>query len=184
MPASFKVFVAPFTQPLTPAQLIAGQIPEDQGRIPPDDLIVLDQDLRAALGRDAKRSYTFIPAGKLPANWGDGRSSGQPTGLARWLAYAREQGAQYLLVPQILDWHEREGSEAGVTSSAHVRAEFFLLNVPRDMVASRSVFEEKQLGLAENLLSMGDFIKRRGKWLSARELADEAMLRAVKELGL
>ena len=38
--------------------------------------------------------------------------------------------------------------------------------------------------LTENLLNVGDFFKRQGKWVTADELAREAMIKAVKDLNL
>lgn len=84
----------------------------------------------------------------------------------------------------MLDWHQREGSKAGVTNAAHVRVEFFLLRVDEGEVASRSVYDEQQVGLADNLLNMGTFIKRRGQWVTAEQLAAEGMRKAVKDMGL
>ena len=184
LPADYKVSVAPFTQPIDPAQLIAGQIPEDQGKVPDDELAALNGDLRRILMTETERSYIFIPGSKLPVGWNKPRSSAQPAALQRWVKYGRDLGATYLLVPQILNWNEREGSEAGVTSSAYIRMELFLINVKEGMVRSRAIFEEKQVGLVDNLLSVGDFVKRKGKWLNARELASDGMRRAVRDLGL
>lgn len=184
LPSSYKVVVAPFTQPRDPYHLISGQIPENQGRISRDELLALDHALKDVLLHDTQRSYDFIARSKLPPDWSKAHSSGQPEALGRWIAYGRQEGAQLLLVPQVLDWHEREGSEAGVTSSAHVRVEFHLLNIEREGVQNRSIFEEKQVGLIDNLLTVGSFVKRRGQWVSATDLAVEGMKKAVKELGL
>lgn len=179
-----KISVAPFTQPVNPAQLITGQIPDPQGRIPADALQDLDMRLREALITGTNRQYTFLPARDLPQSFQLAHSSGQPTGLETWLNYGRRAGCEYLLVPQVLDWHEREGSQAGVTSSAHARLEFFLLDVPKGIVVGRSVFEEKQVGLIDNLLTMPDFVKRKGQWITAEELASDGMAQAIKDLGL
>lgn len=184
LPASYKVAVAPFTQPRNPFHLISGQIPENQGLVPHDELLALDRSLKNVLLSDTKRSYDFIERQDLPVNWQEARSTAQPGALSRWIAYGKQQGAEYLLVPQILDWHEREGSEAGVTSSAHVRVEFYLLNIAREGVQNRSIFEEKQVGLIDNLLSMGDFVKRRGQWVTATDLTVEGMKKAIRDLGL
>ncbi len=184
LPSGIKVAVAPFTQPRDPYQLISGQIPDNQGRIDREDLVALDNSLKNVLLLDTKRSYDFIVRHKLPPAWNEVRSSGQPSALSRWIEYGREQGAQYLLVPQVLDWHEREGSEAGVTNSAHVRVEFYLLNIDRNGVQNRSIYEEKQVGLIDNLLAVGDFIKRKGQWVTAGDLAVEGMKKAVRDLGL
>lgn len=181
---TYRISVAPFTQPLNPGQLITGQIPEEQGQAPQDILLQLDMDLREALLANTKRQFNFIPRRNLHRDLNVTHSTGQPGALERWIAYGHRHDAQLLLVPMVLDWHERQGSQAGVTSSAHARLEFFLLNIGQGGVAERSVFEEKQVGLVDNLLSVGDFIKRKGQWVTAEDLAKEGMLKAVKELGL
>lgn len=181
---SYKISVAPFTQPLTPGQLITGQIPEDQGKAPQDALAALDADLRQALLTKTHRQYDFLPAPHPYDDMAVTHTSGQPNALERWLIYARKHNAQYLLVPQVLDWHEREGSQAGVESSAHARVEFFLLNARDGLVTARSVFEEKQVGLVDNLLGVADFFKRKGQWVTAQRLAYDGIDKAIKELGL
>lgn len=181
---AYKISVAPFTQPRDTGQLLTGQIPEDQGKIPLDALLALDRELREVLMTDTNRQFNFIPRRNLEEDLTITHSTGQPSALPRWLAYGKKHDAQLLLVPQILDWHEREGSQAGVTKSAHVRVEFFLLNIPQKDMSNRSVFEEKQVGLTENLLSVGDFFKRKGQWVTATQLTVEGMRKAVKDLGL
>ena len=182
VPMAFQVTVAPFTQPTDTGELILGQLPEDQGRIETKDLPALDTQFRHVLNGSTKRSFVYATA--MPRIGTGLHSSAQPQGLPRWLAYGRAQKAQLLLVPLVLTWHEREGSKAGVIKPAHVRLEFFLLRVSDGTIAGRSVFEEKQEGLADNLLTVGAFIKRRGAWVSANDLAAEAMAKAIKELGL
>lgn len=181
---SYRVSVAPFTQPLNPGQLITGQLPDGQGEIPPDELLLLDMDLREALQADTRRTYYFIPRQNLYQELNYEHSTTQPDALARWLAFGKKYDAQLLLIPMVLNWHEREGSQAGVTSSAHVRVEFFLLNIATGDMLGRSTFEEKQVGLIDNLLGVADFVKRKGQWVSARQLADEGMEKAIRELGL
>lgn len=184
IPASYKISVAPFTQPLNNGELVSGQLPDDQGLIPRDDLLTLDRDLRDALLSTTKRNYNFLQPGNIAADLSLTHATAQPTGLARWLALGKKYGAQLLLVPQVISWHEREGSQAGVQKSAHARVEFFLLNIPAGIVMNRAIFEEKQVGLADNLLSVGDFVRRKGQWVSARQLAGDGIASAIKELGL
>ena len=100
------------------------------------------------------------------------------------MEYARKTSADILLIPQILTWRDRQGSAAGVTEPAHVRLEFFLLNIKEGNIIGHSVYEVEQQGLTENLLNVGDFFKRPGKWVTAEELAREAMTKAVKDLNL
>lgn len=181
---SYRVSVAPFTQPLNPGQLISGQIPEKQGHAPQDALLNLDMDLRDALQAESSRKYNFIPRRNLHQDLKYTHSTGQPGALPRWIAYGKKHDAQLLLVPMVLNWHEREGSQAGVTNSAEARVEFFLLNIGSGSVADRSVYDEKQVGLIDNILTVADFVKRKGQWVTARDLAKEGMVKAVKELGL
>lgn len=174
--------MAPFSQPLTPSQLFTGQLPIPQGKIPPDELKTLDRDLREVLYRSNRRQFDFLPADKtamLPKKMG-----AQPAALDFWLSFGERNKLDYLLVPQVLNWEERRGSEAGVTSSASVRLEFFLLAIPQKTLVGRSIYEEKQVGLIDNILTVGDFIKRKGQWVDANTLAIEAMEQAVRDLGL
>lgn len=184
LPPSYRIAVAPFTQPLHPGQLISGHIPEAQGKIPDDTLNSLDLELREALMGGTKRQYDFIKRQTIRQDWTEAHNTGQPGGLKFWLEYGRAHDAQFILVPQILDWHERVGSEAGVTDSAHVRAEFYLISIKNGSVMARSIFEEKQVGLIDNLLGTADFFRRGGKWVTATALAREGMQKAVRELGL
>lgn len=184
LPRSWEITVAPFTQPRTPAQLITGSIPMNQGIVPEKAFVALNRDLRSLLQADANRRYEFLPDNDLPHDWNSGKSSGQPSALGRWVAFAKAHNAHYLLVPQVLDWHEREGSEAGVTASAHTRLEFFLIDADAGQWHGRSIFEEKQVGLIDNLFTVGDFMRRRGQWVTAGDLAIDGMKKAIKELGL
>lgn len=177
-----RVAVAPFSQPLVPSQLFTGQLPIPQGKIPPDELRTLDRDLRDTLYSDGHRQFDFLPLDATTLL--HGKMGAQPAALDFWLSYGEKNKLDYLLVPQVLDWHERLGSEAGVTSSASVRLEFFLLAIPQKTLVGRSIYEEKQVGLIDNILTVGDFIKRKGRWVSANALALEAIKQAVMELGL
>lgn len=181
---NYNIAVAPFTQPFNMGQMISGMLPESQGKISEEELLSLDLDLREVLRSSTRRQYNFIIGARLPESYYKTGSSVQPGGLDDWIQYGKKHEAQLLLVPLVMDWHERQGSQAGVTESAHVRVEFYLINIAEGQIMGRSVFEEKQAGLADNLLSFGDFIKRKGQWVSARELTVDGMRKAIKELGL
>ena len=180
---TYTVSVVPFTQPKSPDELILGRIPEDQGLISDNDLANLDREFKQILQQKKARNFHFltIPPKKPSIDY---HNAAQPRGLDRWLAYGREHKADLLLVPQVITWHEREGSAAGVTKSAWIRLEFFLLKVRSDAVMNRSFYEEEQQALADNFLKIGEFIKRKGSWVSATDLAREGMLKACKDLGL
>ena len=176
--------MAPFTQPRNASQLIAGRIPENQGRITPEDMEALNLQLRHILTAESKRQYTFITEQELPADATAFLILNSPQGLPALDSLRQKRARTICWCRKVLDWHQREGSKAGVTNAAHVRVEFFLLRVDEGEVASRSVYDEQQVGLADNLLNMGTFIKRRGQWVTAEQLAAEGMRKAVKDIGL
>ncbi|GFH62787.1 MAG: conserved hypothetical protein [Candidatus Desulfovibrio kirbyi] len=182
----YTITVAPFTQPVTTSQLITGIIPEHQGRIPVDMLASLDIKLRELLAGDQKHRYSFAwPTRQHPLqDITRFHNSEQPQALPLWVAYGKKLGADALLIPQVIDWRERQGSSAGVTESAQVRVEFFLLKVSDATIVNRSIFEEKQMGLADNLLTVGNFLKRHGTWVTASELAADGMAKAIKDMNL
>ena len=180
----YKIAVAPFTQPRDISQLIRGQLPQPQALAARDVLIAQDRQLRDVLYTTTKRSYDFLPRTRPLPDLKRFHTSERPQALPLWVEYARKTSADILFIPQVLTWRDRQGSAAGVTEPAHVRLEFFLLNIKEGNIIGHSVYEVEQQGLTENLLNVGDFFKRQGKWVTAEELAREAMIKAVKDLNL
>lgn len=184
LPHQYKITVAPFTQPRDISQLIMGQLPQPQALAARDVLIAQDRQLRDVLYTTTKRSYDFLPRTRPLPDLKRFHTSERPQALPLWVEYARKTSADILFIPQVLTWRDRQGSAAGVTEPAHVRLEFFLLNIKEGNIIGHSVYEVEQQGLTENLLNVGDFFKRQGKWVTAEELAREAMIKAVKDLNL
>ena len=180
----YKIAVAPFTQPRDISQLIMGQLPQPQALAARDVLVAQDRQLRDVLYTSTKRSYDFLPRTRPLPDLKRLHTSERPQALPLWVEYARKTSADILLIPQVLTWRDRQGSAAGVTEPAHVRLEFFLLNIKEGNIIGHSVYEVEQQGLTENLLNVGDFFKRQGKWVTAEELAREAVTMAVKDLNL
>ncbi|MDR3358622.1 MAG: hypothetical protein LBN96_07205 [Desulfovibrio sp.] len=182
--ADQTIYVAFFTQPTSTSELITGVIPEKQGRIPADMLPVLDRTLRNVLTGETRRTYGWLPADATNPGMARFHASERPQALPHWIEYGKKHGALFLLIPQVLDWHEREGSQSGVIHAARVRLEFFLLDVRSGAPAGRSVYEEEQTGLVDDLLNISSFIRRHGIWVTADVLAEDGMRKAVKDLGL
>ncbi|WP_297228818.1 hypothetical protein [uncultured Desulfovibrio sp.] len=181
---SYSIAVAPFTQPISTSQLIMGEIPKNQGRIAPEMLPSLDRALRDVLLTETKRHYTFVPRHMPLPDKMRYHDSNQPQALSAWAAFAKGLKTDLLLVPQVLNWHQREGSRAGVTRPAHVRVEFFLIDAQQGTILDRSVYDVEQTSLTSNLLEIGEFFKRQAGWATADELAREGMVKAVKDMTL
>jgi hypothetical protein len=71
-----------------------------------------------------------------------------------------------------------------VATSASIKVEFYLIDIARARLLKRSVFEEQQVGLSDNLLTLNKFFKRKGRWVSAAELTQEGISKAIKDFGL
>lgn len=175
-----KVGVVGVVQPTGTTDLLAGFIPDDRVLASPEAVATFNADLMKTLKAQTKRAYVFIPkaAGVDPR--------GRNGALAHWAKIGKDVGVDLIIVPQILDWRERAGSGAGVTTSAAVNMDFYLIDTrePGGALVARSHFKEKQVGLSDNLMNFNTFIKRGAKWVTTEELAQEGMDKMLKEFGL
>ena len=181
-----SIGVASFFQPTSDLELMAGYIPDKQGKIDHSALLRLDTDFRTALAQTS-RSYRYLDPIPLREEQKAGRSErpGRSSALAHWLHIGKKAGVDLLIVPMVIDWHEREGGDAGVTTSAAVTTDMFLIDTRgQGNLLQRSFYREKQIGLANNILNITTFVKRGGRWVTAEELAQEAMQKAIQEFGL
>jgi len=181
-----SIGVASFVQPTNDLELMAGYIPDKQGMIDPGSLLGLDTALRTALNQTS-RSYKYLDPIPLLAEQRIQRSDqpGRSSALAYWINIGKKAGVDLLIVPMIIDWREREGSNAGVTISAAITTDMFLIDTRgQGNLLQRSFYREKQVGLSSNLLNITTFAKRGGRWVTAEELAQEAMQKAIQEFGL
>ncbi|MCL2124262.1 MAG: hypothetical protein FWH34_09240, partial [Desulfovibrionaceae bacterium] len=142
-----------------------------------------DSTLARTLSQESNRQYVTLPAPASVPSVGH-HESGTPQGLQTWLEIGRKADVDLLFVPQVISWQERDGGEAGVATSASIKVEFYLIDIARARLFKRSVFEEQQVGLSDNLLTVDKFFKRKGRWISATELTQEGISKAVKEFGL
>jgi hypothetical protein len=92
-------------------------------------------------------------------------------------------GAQAVLIGRIVAYDERKGGELGVSSPASVAFSVDLLNTANGEKVWENYFAETQKPLFENVVEVGKFFKRGGKWISADELAKEGVIEVVDHLN-
>lgn len=176
------------TQPLGTTDLLAGYIPDSREEASDKDLIEFDTRLMVLLREHSgpSRTFRFLPAGEvfLTGKNADTQSGSRASALQHWVNVGKAAGLELLIVPQILTWHQREGSAGGAVSSAEININFYLIDVTNGALLQRAHFAEKQQNLSSNLLNAGTFFKRGAKWLTAQELADEGVVKMIKEFGL
>lgn len=94
----------------------------------------------------------------------------------------RHLGADAVIVGNIYRFRERVGSDFGAKRPASVAFTLAMIRVDDKSVVWTGVFDETQQSLMENLFNIGTFFKRRGKWLTAGELAVFGLRDMLKEL--
>jgi len=90
--------------------------------------------------------------------------------------------ADAILVGYLFRFKERVGASYAIESPASVSLSLFLLRMDDGRIVWHSHFEETQQSLFENLLKIGAFIKRKARWLTARELAVDGLQNMLSRL--
>jgi hypothetical protein len=179
-----KVGVAGFSQPQSTHDLLAGFLPEDTPLVDSKALPHLDELFSDVLREKTDRAYVAGQSYQLCKNAGLNAAGQRGPALTRWVAVGKCMKADFLLVPHVVEFREREGGDMGVVTPAKVLMDVFLIDVNGAQLISRSHYDETQAALTSNLLDAGKFFSRGGKWVTASALAREGLEKAVKELGL
>lgn len=90
--------------------------------------------------------------------------------------------ADTVLTGRLYRFIQRVGSGYGIESPASVAFDLVALNVDTGKVIWRGHLDETQRSLAENLFSLGSFLKRKGRWVTAEEMAEIALSEMVASL--
>jgi len=176
--------VAHFVHPQHDWELMAGVLPEEVSVVTQESLDALDGQLAALLEKSDLRTVLHAASvqGCEEIVQAEKERPRFET-LEYWKSVGTCIKADYLLVPYVSQWQEREGGEWGVTRPASVTLDLYLIKTASGEVR-RYHFEEAQQGLAENLLKGGRFFKRKGRWITPLEIAAEALEEGTRVLGL
>ena len=181
---NLKLGLAYFTQPMSTGDLFAGYMTEGTPAIDQKVLGDMDAEFARVLSEQSKNAFVPVESAFVCAKKLGDQFTAPQAALRKWSALGRCMGVDLLVVPQLLDWRERDGGDYGVVTPAKVTMDIYVLDVNAESLISRSRYDETQSALASNLLDTGKFLKRGGKWVQAGDLAEEGMEKAVKELGL
>ena len=94
----------------------------------------------------------------------------------------RRQGAQVVCCAYLYAFRKRVGRDFGVETPARVSFELNLIRVDTGAVIWQRDFCETQQALNDDLLKIGRFIRRKGRWVSAEEMAVQALQDLVEEI--
>lgn len=99
-----------------------------------------------------------------------------------YIRVGRELGADWVLVGYLYRWRERKGEAYGVKKPASVAFSLSLISIKDKTVAWSDKFDKTQRSLAENLLDLITFLRGKGRWMSANELAKMGLEKLVKDM--
>ncbi len=187
MDQGISLGVAPFTQPRGPEDLLGGYLPDTPEAIKTMTLGELDVALADYLRTNNRPFKSSEQIGSCVLSTKDQKDENAETrhmALNKWVRVGKCASVDFLLVPQVLYWKERQGGAAGAVEPASVILDLYVVDVRNHSVAGCFRFNETQVSLTDNLLTMPKFMARGGKWLTALELAQSGIAEGMKRLGL
>jgi len=128
-------------------------------------LLMSDTDFRFVFHEQTEEMPTYLPVDK----------NGAVNMAELVVVTGGTNGVDAILLGYIFHFKERVGTSYSVESPASISFSLFLVRVEDGQIVWRGSFEETQQALSENILKIGAFIKRKARWITAREMATEGL---------
>lgn len=146
------------------------------GEVAPEASDFLLPHLNALFGQLDLVHLVYLKKDQRSANASiDALSDSRSLRISKIQTVGRENGANGVLCTYIYAFQERVGRDYGVNRPAKVAMEMNLVSVDSGAVLWQAHFSETQQALNENLFQIGKFFKRGGRWITAREMAVNAV---------
>lgn len=186
IPAPVVIAVAPYNQPTHEAQLLAGYIPKEQGLASAAELASYDEMLKKQLAK-TRRQYIFLTLDDLKVNI-QRDSKDRANVLATWAKIAQDKGADYILVPQILEHEEKYGVGNDVYSPARLISDFYFIKAVNPTNDSKDGFLQarshyKEISFIEPHVSGEDHVTPR-QHLNIAYFVKESINKMIREFHL
>ena len=97
-----------------------------------------------------------------------------------YLRIAESLSANAFLAGYVWRWKERRGAEFAVEFPASVDFDLYLVSLHDKAIVWKYEYDKTQQSLTENLLDLQTFLRAKGKWLSAFELAELGLEKMVE----
>jgi Peptidoglycan-synthase activator LpoB len=98
------------------------------------------------------------------------------------LALGRHVGADAVLYGQLHTYRERVGYEYAAAKPAAVAFALYLVDVNLKTVVWSAEYAREQKALSQNFLDIFNFMKNKGRWITAQDIASEGAGAAVTNL--
>lgn len=188
IPMPVVIAVAPFNQPIYNEQLLAGYLPKEQGEVSAGRMLEYDELLKEKL-KETNRQYIFLTQKDLEMNV-QLDSKGRENVLSTWAKIAQNVDADFIIVPQILDFAERQGDASYVRVPALLITDIYLIEALDPETGStdgslrtRSRYRESSV-ILPNMSNKGDdYVSPRQKQ-PVEVFMKEAIQKAIRDFHL
>ena len=186
VPAPVLIAVAPFNQPTHDAQLLAGYIPSEQGLATPEELARYTEILQERLAK-THRQYVFLTPDDLNVTI-QKDSKDRANVLATWAKIAQDKGADYILVPQIIEHEEKYGVGGDVYSPVCLISDFYFIKAIHPTTESKDGFLQarshyKEISFIQVHVSGEDYVTPRQRQ-NIVYFVHEAINKMIREFHL
>ena len=109
-------------------------------------------------------------------------ASSNPTLTDReiYVRIGKTLSAEAVLGGHVYRFREREGTDYAANRPASVAFDLYLLNAGDGVIWWKARFDKTQISLSENLFDLQTFLKAKGRWMTADELAEIGLAEFVE----
>jgi hypothetical protein len=97
-----------------------------------------------------------------------------------YIQIGKTLSAEGVLGGHLYRWREREGTDYAVSRPASVAFDLYLISVGDGAILWKARFDKTQTSLSENLFDIQTFLKAKGRWMTADELATLGLTEVVE----
>lgn len=150
------------------------------GTIEKEGATLMTNELYRLIGQETDLTWGSYAGQKLPLQYSSvGLSTNHVSQLQE---IGRQKGADTIMTGYLYAFRDRSGSAFGVEKPSQVVFELVLIQTDTGRIMWQRSFKETQKSLAEDLTKLGSFIQRKGRWVSAREMASNALRDMLRTL--
>lgn len=129
-----------------------------------------------------RKHLTLIPSDRVGGIYervADGFFKADPIKILKQVGMELETDG--IVLGYVYRYRERKGYSYSAEKPASVAFEIHLIRVSDGAIVWRGIFDKTQTSLMENILQISSFFKEGGKWVTAKELAEEGMEEVLKK---
>ncbi len=134
----------------------------------------------------AKNTFTIISYDQVKKEFLDLKDSIDNAQGKLLVEYLNQIGkafkADAVILGHIFRWEQRIGTDFASSRPASVAFDLHIVDTAHGQVVWEAEFDKTQRSLSENLLDIKTFIKGKGKWMTAEQLADMGLSNMIKNI--